>query len=99
MAVVQIPLQKVPAQRVAVALAGQKCVIALRQLGGRQYFSLSINGSVICENVLIVDNSRIVRVAYKQFVGDFMAVDTRGSEPPTYSGWGDRWLLLFNPDA
>lgn len=90
-----VPLSQVPSQSVNVVLNGQPCTIDLRLLGGRQYFSLSVNGNVICRNVLTVNLSRIVRAAYTGFVGDFVVVDTQGDEPPEYTGWGTRWLLLY----
>lgn len=99
MAIVQIPLQAVPSQQIQVQLDGQPCVITLRQLGGRQYLSLSLQGTTICDNVLVQDRSAIVRAAYTGFVGDIAAVDTQGTDAPQYSGWNNRWLLLFNSDA
>lgn len=99
MAVYTIPLKQVPSQAVNVLLAGQPCTIELRLMGGRQYFSLSVNGTVICRNVLIVDRSRIVRAAYTGFIGDFVVIDTQGTEPPEYTGWGTRWLLAFSDGA
>lgn len=94
-----IPLKQIPSQAINVILAGQPCAIDLRLMGGRQYFSLSVNGTVICRNVLMVNLSRIVRAAYTGFVGDFAVIDTQGDEAPQYSGWGTRWLLAFNDAA
>lgn len=91
-----IPLKQVQSQAVSVLLAGQPCTIELRLIGGRQYFGLSVNGSVICRNVLLVNLSRIVRAEYTGIVGDFAVIDTQGDEPPQYTGWGTRWLLVFN---
>lgn len=68
-------------------------------MGGRQYFGLSVNGDVICRNVLLVNRSRIVRAAYTGFIGDFAVIDTQGDESPQYTGWGTRWLLVFSDDA
>lgn len=99
MAVFTIPLSKTPSQAVNVLLAGQPCTIELRLMGGRQYFSLSVNGEVICRNVLLVNLSRIVRAAYTGFIGDFAVIDTQGDEPPQYTGWNTRWLLAFSDDA
>lgn len=99
MTVYTIPIKQVPSQRVNVVLSGQPCTIELRQLGGRQYFSLALNGEVICQNVLMVDRSRIVRAAYTGFVGDFASIDTQGTDAPDYTGWGTRWLLAYSDDA
>ena len=91
-----IPLQKVPAQKVAVVLDGQNCVITLRQIGGRQYLSLASNSVVICQNVLLVNRSNIVRASYLGFRGELRVEDVKADEPPEYHGWGDRWLLLYD---
>lgn len=99
MAVTTIPLSAVPSQSINVILAGQPCIIDIRLIGGRQYLSLSINGNVICCNVLMVNRSAIVRAAYTGFIGDLAAIDTQGDEPPQYTGWGTRWLLAFNDAA
>ena len=99
MAVSVIPLRPLPSQSVNVILAGQPCTIDLREIGGRQYLSLSNNGAVICRNVLLVNRSAIVRAAYTGFVGDLAVVDTQGDESPVYTGWGSRWVLAFNNAA
>lgn len=91
-----IPLKQVPSQAVNVVLAGQPCYIELRLMKGRQYFSLSVNGNVICQNVLLVNRSWVVRAKYTGFIGDFMVVDTQGDSAPEYSGWDKRWLLAFS---
>jgi hypothetical protein len=96
MGVSTVPLKAVPSQSVNVILAGQPCTIALTEMGGRQYLSLSNNGIVICRNVLVVNRSAIVRAAYTGFIGELAAIDTQGDEAPQYEGWGTRWLLAFN---
>ena len=96
MGISTVPLKAVPAQPVNVILAGQPCTIALAEIGGRQYLSLSNNGVVICRSVLVVNRSAIVRAAYTGFIGELAAVDTQGDEAPQYDGWGARWVLAFN---
>lgn len=94
-----IPLSQVPSQARTVPLDGQPCSIELRELEGRQYFSLSLAGEVICQSVLLVNKSWIVRSAYKGFKGDLFVVDTQGDEAPQYTGWGTRWLLAFSDEV
>lgn len=96
MGISTIPLKAVPSQAVNVVLAGQPCTIALAEIGGRQYLSLSNNGVVICRSVLVVNRSAIIRAKYTGFVGELAAVDTQGDDAPVYTGWGTRWLLAFN---
>ena len=96
MAISTIPLKALPSQSVNVILAGQPCTIRLREIGGRQYLSLSTNLKLICQNVLVVNRSAIVMAGYTGFIGDLAAVDTQGDDAPIYTGWGTRWVLAFN---
>lgn len=98
MGISTIPLKAAPSQAVNVVLAGQPCTIELREIGGRQYLSLSVNGKVICRNVLVVNRSAIIRAKYTGFIGELAAIDTQGDEAPQYSGWGERWRLAFNDE-
>lgn len=99
MAINEIPLRPIPAQTVQVSLAGQQVTIYLRELGGRQYLSASWDGTVLCESVLVVNRSAIIRAPYTGFVGDIAAYDTQGDEAPQFNGWGGRWRLLFNSEV
>jgi len=98
MAIVSIPVSSVAYQTVNATLSDQNCTIVLRTLGDRQYFSLSISGTIICENILMQNRTGMVRASYSGFSGEIIAIDTQGDEPPAYDGWGTRWLLLFNED-
>lgn len=93
-----VPLKPVPAQSVAIVLSNQACIISLRQMGGRQYLSLSAGGVVMCEGVLLVNDSAIVRAPYLGFIGELSIVDTQGDDAPEYTGWGSRWLLSYSTD-
>jgi hypothetical protein len=95
MAYQQIAIQAVPSQDLAVVLNGQSCGVSLRELDGRQYFSLTLNGVVICRNILIQDRLPLASVDYGDLVGDFMSLDTQGATYPLYTGWGTRWVLLY----
>ena len=98
MAITTVPLQNVANQSVGITLSGQACLINIRTLSddGRQYFSLSVAGRVICDNVLMVNRHAIVQAAYTGFIGDFAAVDMQSDEPPVYTGCGTRWQLVYN---
>lgn len=92
----QVNLQQVPSQSISVVLNNQSCIIVTREIDGKQYFSLSSNGNVICQNILMQPSTRLVSNAYSGFVGDFYVSDLIGDSAPIYSGWGDRWVLLYS---
>ena len=99
MADYRIPLQQVPNQSLTCVLAGQSCVITIRMLSKNLYLSLSKDNTPICQNVLLVDRSAIVRAAYTGFIGDLIVIDKRGQESPFYTGWNDRWVLLYKEEG
>jgi hypothetical protein len=98
MTTLQIPVEPVASQSVAIVLNNQKCIISLKEMTGRQYLSLSSNGKIICQNVLLQNNSVAIGAAYTGFVGEIVAEDLQGNDAPIYTGWGDRWVLLYNVD-
>lgn len=95
----QIPLQQVPNQSVSCVLGDQACVIEIRLLGENLFLSLSKDSTPICQNVLLVDRSAIVRAAYTGFIGDLIVLDRFGQENPDWQQWGDRFVLLYNPEG
>jgi len=96
MAYYSIPLSAVPSQQVVCDLSGKQVNIITRQMGGRQYLSVSVAGKVICKNVLIVDRSYLINAPYLGFAGDFICVDMQGNEMPSFTGWNTRFLLFYN---
>lgn len=105
MGLIQVPLQPVASQRVAISLDDangnqQSCVIVTREMRGEQYMSLSVNGAVVCNNVRMAVNTALVKATYAGLGGDFAVIDLTGDNAPVdFNGWGTRWVLLFNPDS
>lgn len=99
MADLQIPLRKIPNQSLSCTLNEQSCVIKIRMLGDDLYLSLFKDDEPVCQNVILVDRSAIVRAAYTGFIGDLIVVDKNGQEKPQYDGWNDRWVLLYNAEG
>lgn len=91
-----IPLRPVPSQKVLVNIGGKMVTILIRQLAGRQYFSMSADGVVYVESSLMVDRVPLIRARYLGFGGDFMSVDTQGTDNPSFTGWGSRYFLLYD---
>lgn len=94
-----IPLKKnEPSQRVVVDVDTISFSITTRQMGGRQYITIESNGETVCENVLLTDREWVIKAPYLFNAGDFMPVDTQGTEDPTYHGWGERFFLIFDTE-
>lgn len=93
-----IPLNAVPSQTLSVTLAGQAFTLNVYQKSTGLFMDVYINDALIAGGVLGLNGVRIVRDAYLGVIGDFAFVDTQGSDDPTYTGLGSRWLLVYvNP--
>lgn len=94
-----VPTRPVPSQRLFTTVGGQGVTITLRQMGGYQYFNLEINGKKLCDSVLITDRTLLLRAPYLGFSGDFLSVDTQGEDFPAFTGWGNRFLLMWTDNG
>lgn len=105
MELIQVPLQPVASQRVAIALPAadgsqQNCIVSTRSMRGEQYMSLSVGGVAVCNNVRMSLNTALVKASYAGLSGDFAVIDLTGDNASVdFNGWGTRWVLLFNPDS
>lgn len=92
----RIPLQPTANQTLAVTVARQNAQIALRQMGGFLFFSLTAGGVPIVTTRVCRDRARILLDArYQPFIGDFAFVDTQGTEDPHYEDLGARFRLYY----
>ena len=64
-------------------------------MNGRQYITVKSNGVVMCSNILIQTGMPLVNAGYLGFSGEMIVVDTVSNEPPSYSGWNSRWILMY----
>lgn len=69
------------------------------QREARWYLSLSdTSGDLIVSRVKVVADWPLLRRVNdgRRPVGDLYALDTLGlGEPPAYTGWGERWWLVY----
>lgn len=94
-----VPLEAVPNQTFAVALAGQSVQLNVYQKGDFLYMDVFLNGAAVIRGVICENLNRIIRNRYLGFLGDFMFQDQRGSNDPAYTGLNDRYLLFYVLDA
>lgn len=94
-----IPVSPIPAQRLAVTLNHQNCVITLRSLGGKQYITLDCNGERVFTNTIIVDRIPLKKYNYLPFIGDIACIDKQGTSDPDYQEWNSRFFLVYDEYA
>lgn len=91
----EVPTQALPNQSLQVQLGSQACTLNVYQLAYGLFMDVYVNGVLIIGGVVCQDVNRIVRDLYLGFVGDFMWVDTQGSDDPAYTGLGTRFRLMY----
>lgn len=91
----KIPLRAVPAQACSVVLGGQNCQVSVYQKSTGVYLDLRVNHQPVAMAVLCHDRVWLIRETYSGFVGDLTFVDTQGRDDPVYTGFGDRFQLMY----
>lgn len=90
-----VPIQPVPSQTLAVVLNNQSCRINIYTKRQGLFFDLYVANAPIVTGVISLDANRLVRDAYLGFIGDMAFFDTQGSSDPVYTGLGTRYVLLY----
>lgn len=90
-----VPLQAVASQTVSSPLGGQNVKINIYQRAYGLFMDVYADNVLVIQGVLVLNKNLIVRDAYLGFVGDFIMVDTQGSNDPDYTGLGDRYQLVY----
>jgi len=91
----QIPLQTVPAQIISVVLGGQNVRLNVYQKDSNLYVDVSANNTTINNCVLALDRNPLIRQGYNGFSGQIMFRDTKGTSDPVYTGFYDRYQLIY----
>ena len=92
---VMVPLAQQAAQVLKVALSGVVVQIALRQRSTGLYAEFWQNATRSLSGVLCQDRTWLVRSKALGLPGDFCFIDTQGTQDPTYTALGSRYLLLY----
>lgn len=98
MAALQIPLAVVPFQALTVQLGGQSCQMDVRQRQTGVFVDLYVQSVPVFQGVKALNRNRLVRDKYLGFAGDMYFVDTQGNDDPAYTGFAERFILLWDAD-
>lgn len=94
--VVEIPLVQTASQTMAVQLGGQLCRINVYQKATGVFLDLYVADVLIIAGVICEDFNPVVRSIYLGFFGDLYFWDSQGTADPDYTGFGGRFLLLWD---
>lgn len=90
-----IPIEPAPSQVLKVVLNDQNCTIALYQKTTGVYCDLMIDDRVVWLGAVCQNNNPIFNYAYFGFLGQLAFTDTQGANDPVYTGFGDRFQLVY----
>lgn len=90
-----IPVQAVPAQILTATLTNQNCRLNIYQKTTGLFIDVYVNDALVIGGVICLNANVIVRDAYLGFAGDLAFVDTQGSDDPSYTGLGSRFVLIY----
>lgn len=106
----EVPLSALESQTLQILLNGQQCALSVYTKTGYEltdaieletviqiiYFDLTVNGVDITNTQNCVNLARLLlNRQYLDVVGDFVFIDTQGSEDPQWQGLGTRWVLVY----
>lgn len=95
-----VPLDQISNQTFSITLGSQSCQIKIDSKGEWGVFaSVWVDDTPIVQSALCINRVGIVRYAYTGFVGELYFVDTQGSDDPDYTGFSDRFLLVYDDSA
>lgn len=95
-----IPLSATSNQTLNVTLGGQSCQITVdTKLDIGVFVSLWVDASPIVLSSLARDRVGLVRYAYTGFKGELFFADTQGTNDPDFTGFGSRYLLVYDSEA
>ncbi|QNT78286.1 phage baseplate plug family protein [Entomobacter blattae] len=87
-------------QSVQVSLGGQnvRLVIDTKQ-GAGTFMDIYKDGGPVILGMQCRNRTPLVQLAYLGFVGDLAFYDMQGAEDPDYTGFGHRFILVWDSEA
>lgn len=90
-----IPLSALASQTLNVTLDGQLIRLDIYQRSTGLYMNIWLNDAQVVAGALCLNQVFIARYAYLGLPGDFVFIDTQGSDDPSYDGLGSRYILAY----
>lgn len=88
-----ITIQALPNQKFSIPLDSNEWGISIKDANGAICFSLTLNGSIVIENIRAVAGMRIIPAQYEE-AGNF-ALITQDQEIPDYTQFGITQSLVY----
>ena len=88
-------LAQVPNQRTQFTLDGRNVQIDLDTRDSGLFASITIDGVEIESYVLCEHGVALIRDVNSPLAGNFYFVDLEGDSAPVYTGFNERWVLVY----
>lgn len=95
MTAVQIPLATTASQTLNVVLNQQLIRLDIYQRSTGLYMNVWLDDTMVVAGAICQNLNPVVHADYLGLGGDFVFVDTQGSDDPTYDGLSGRYVLIF----
>lgn len=91
-----VPLVVTPAQTLSVSLGGQVVRLNVSQKTFGLFVDVFLNDVLVIGGVQARNMAKIIRGKYRNFIGDLYFYDTQGTSDPDYTGFANRFVLLYD---
>lgn len=95
MTTVYVPLEQIPSQKFSINLNGQYCTLKIYQKDEDVFCDMYVDEIVIWTGIKCLNLVEIKPSNYMGFTGTLYFEDLNGNENPLYTGFGDRWVLVY----
>ena len=90
-----IPIERLANQTFWIDLNEQDCEIHVYERYGVTYMDLKVNDKVIIQGQICLNNTDIIQYKHLEFDGNLRFIDTQGSNDPYYTGFNERYALVY----
>ena len=90
-----IPLQNLPDQTFFIELGGKDCEIHIYLRHRYMYMDLKVEDKQIFQGIICLNGVNLNQYEHLGFKGELKFIDTQGEEDPYYTGFEDRWELVY----
>lgn len=94
-----VPLVATPAQTLSINLKSQQVRLVVSQKAFGLFVDVYKSDVLVIGGVQARNLTRLIRGAYRGFIGDLYFYDTQGKNDPAYAGLGARYVLLYDDAA
>lgn len=94
-----IQLSATPSQTLQTQVDNQPVVMNIYQKSRGLFADIVANGETVVTGVICLNAVPMIPTDYLGFAGNFIFIDTQGTNDPDYTGLGERFKLIYLTEA